>query len=215
MRARTEGSPDRGIKGGFLRLDRVVPYGYNINDMLITISGEPGSGKTTVARLLARQLGLPHVYAGDLYRQEAQRRGLSLEEFNRLCEADHSIDRNLDAEMARRARAGRVVLEGRLAGYIAQQEKLAALKVWLTASEDVRARRVAEREGQDWQQILRVNDARHGADSKRYADIYGWDLRDTQIYDLVLNTDSETPEAMAARLAEAARARFGADGQRP
>jgi cytidylate kinase len=71
--------------------------------MLITISGVPGSGKTTVAKLLAARLALPHVYAGDLYRQEAKRRGLSLEQFNHLCERDHSIDRTLDAQMAERA----------------------------------------------------------------------------------------------------------------
>ena len=98
--------------------------------MLITISGVPGSGKTTVAKLLADRLGLPHVYAGDLYRQEAKKRGLSLEAFNELCEKDHSIDRALDEAMAARARAGNVVLEGRLAGYLAAENHLQALKVW-------------------------------------------------------------------------------------
>ena len=49
--------------------------------MLITISGLPGSGKTTVARLLSRQLGIPHVYAGDMYRKAAEERGMTLEEF--------------------------------------------------------------------------------------------------------------------------------------
>src|SRR4030095_9636279 len=115
--------------------------------MLITISGVPGSGKTTVAKLLAQRLGLPHVYAGDLYRQEARRRGLTLEQFNLLCERDHSIDRQLDAAMAERARQGDVVLEGRLAGYLAADNQLAALKVWLDASDEVRARRGAERAG--------------------------------------------------------------------
>ena len=79
----------------------------DIRGMLITISGVPGSGKTTVAQLLAARLGLPHVYAGDLYRQEAQAARADAGAFNELCERDHSIDRQLDAEMAARARAGR------------------------------------------------------------------------------------------------------------
>ena len=107
--------------------------------MLITISGVPGSGKTTVARQLAGRLGLPHVYAGDLYREEARRRGLSLAEFNELCERDHSVDRALDAAMAERAKQGDVVLEGRLAGYLAADNQLDALKVWLEHGINLRA----------------------------------------------------------------------------
>ena len=40
--------------------------------MLITISGLPGSGKTTVARLVAAELGLEHVYAGNIFRRQAE-----------------------------------------------------------------------------------------------------------------------------------------------
>lgn len=176
--------------------------------MLITISGVPGSGKTTVAKLLAARLGLPHVYAGDLYRQEAKRRGLSLEQFNALCERDHSIDRALDAEMAARARQGGVVLEGRLAGYLAAEDHLDALKVWLDASDEVRARRVAEREGADWRAVLEENRNRHGSDAKRYKTIYGYDLGDTGVYDIVLSTDDRTPEALVQELVSAAQQRF-------
>jgi CMP/dCMP kinase len=183
--------------------------------MLITISGVPGSGKTTVARLLAQRLGLPHVYAGDLYRQEAKRRGLTLEQFNELCERDHSIDRQLDADMAARARAGDVVLEGRLAGYLAAENGLDALKVWLDASDEVRARRVAEREATDWRTVLEVNRARHGSDSKRYKVIYGYDLADTGVYDVVLSTDDRTPAALVEELTARVRARFGGDEGRP
>jgi cytidylate kinase len=173
---------------------------------LITISGVPGSGKTTVARLLSQRLRLPHVYAGDLYRREADERALSLEEFNHLSERDHSIDRALDAKMAEYARRGGVVLEGRLAGFIAVQEGVAALKVWLTASDEVCARRVAQREGRDSHDVVRQNRARQRSDAKRYKEIYGFDLNDTSIYDVILHSDNETPEGLAeqilARVAE-------------
>ena len=182
--------------------------------MLITISGTPGSGKTTVAKLLSTRLGLPHVYAGDLYRRAAVERGVSLAEFNSLSEQDHSIDRALDARMAEYARAGNAVLEGRLAAFIARQERVDALKVFLTASDDVRARRVGQREGSDWEKVLEQNRVRQASDAGRYRDIYGFDLGDTSIYDLILDTDHATPDELAARVLAAVRARYGAGAVR-
>jgi len=177
--------------------------------MLITISGTPGSGKTTVGRLLAARLQLPHVYAGDLYRKAAEARGLSLDAFNRLAEQDHRIDRELDARMAEYVRRGDVILEGRLAAFLAVDAKVDAFKIWLTASDDVRAQRVSQREGGDQREQLRVNDERHRSDSKRYREIYGYDLEDLSIYDLVLYSDDQTPVALADAIAAQACAHFG------
>ena len=177
--------------------------------MLITISGLPGSGKTTVARLLSNRLHIPHVYAGDIFRQEANARGLTLAEFNALAERDHSIDRTLDDKMAEAARRGGVILEGRLAGFVALQEAVDALKVWLTASDAVRAQRVSQREGHVSATVLQQNMARQRSDAKRYREIYGFDLNDVTLYDLVLNTDHQGPEELAAQILTRAKERFG------
>jgi cytidylate kinase len=177
--------------------------------MLITISGTPGSGKTTVARLLSQRLNVPHVYAGDLYRKAADDRGVTLAQFNALCEHDHSIDRSLDATMAAYARQGDVILEGRLAGFIALQEHVDALKVYLTASDEVRARRVAQREGRDWRAVLELNQVRQASDARRYRAIYGYDLNDTSLYDLTLASDNQGPEALADQVLAHVVRRFG------
>jgi len=111
-------------------------------------------------------------------------------------------------EMAKVAKRGNAVLEGRLAAFLAVQEKADALKVWLTASDDVRAQRVSEREGGDKLALLHANDARQRSDAKRYREIYGFDLDDTSIYDLKLESDDQSPEALAERILQAAKQRF-------
>jgi len=101
------------------------------------------------------------------------------------------------------------VLEGRLAAFIALQEAVDALKVWLTASEKVRAQRVSQRENTDSIKVLRQNEERQRSDAKRYREIYGFDLNDTSIYDLVLDSDQADPEALADKILGCAADRFG------
>ena len=173
--------------------------------MLITISGLPGSGKTTVARMVADALHLEHVYAGDIFRRQAEAEGLSLEEYARRAETDHSIDRRLDEQMRSRAKSGNVVLEGRLAAFMADEAGVPALRIFLDAPEEVRAMRIADREGGDAAQRLRQTQAREASDARRYREIYGFDYHDPARYDVVLHTGGLSPEEVAAAIVRRAR----------
>ena len=173
--------------------------------MLITISGLPGSGKTTVAQLVARTLDLEHVYAGDIFRKQAEAQGLTLEEYQRRAETDHSIDRALDDQMRSRAKRGNAVLEGRLAAFMAEAAGVKALRVFLDASEAVRAERIAGREGGGKGERLREIQAREASDARRYREIYGVDYHDPTHYDLVLHSDGRSPADLAAEIVEHAR----------
>ena len=46
--------------------------------IVVAVSGDPGSGKSTVCERLAPDFGLTRVYAGGLFRTFAAERGLSL-----------------------------------------------------------------------------------------------------------------------------------------
>ena len=173
--------------------------------MLITISGLPGSGKTTVARLVAGALGLEHVYAGDLFRRQAEAHGLSLEEYARRAETDHAIDQELDRQMRERAACGNAVLEGRLAAFMAEEAGVPALRVFLYAPEEVRASRIVGREGGDAGRRLREIQAREASDARRYREIYGVDYHDRERYDLVLETAGRSPDDLAREIVARAR----------
>lgn len=176
--------------------------------MLITISGLPGSGKTTVARLVAQALALEHVYAGNIFREQARARGLSLEDYLRRAESDPAIDQELDRRMRERAAAGRAVLEGRLAAFAADEAGVPALKVFLDASEAVRAERIRAREGGATADRLRDIQAREASDRRRYRALYGVDYHDHDRYDLVLDTGQRTPADIAEAIVREARRRF-------
>lgn len=158
-----------------------------------------------MARLVSDRLGLRHVYAGDIFRKEAERRGLSLEAFSRLAEEDHEIDRALDRAMLDVAREGNVVLEGRLAGFMAERDGLDAFKVRLEAHEMVRAERIAKREGAPLEDVREQMRVREESDARRYRAIYGFDYYDRTLYNLVAETDDMTPEETAVLITAHAR----------
>jgi cytidylate kinase len=160
----------------------------------ITISGTPGSGKSTVADLLHERLNLPYVYSGMIFRETAQKHGMSLEEFSRYCENHSDIDRELDDRQVELLQQGNLILEGRLAGWLAYRHHLPAFKIMLEADSTLRAQRIVNREQGDVEERKREMLQREQSEKKRYETYYGIDLSDTTIYDLVIDTSDKTPE---------------------
>ena len=85
--------------------------------MIITISGKAGSGKSTVAKQLAKKLNLKHYSIGDIMRQIAKERNLSLNELSKLAEKDKSIDTELDKKQLELRNKKDFIIDGRLTAY--------------------------------------------------------------------------------------------------
>lgn len=154
--------------------------------LVIALSGKHGVGKSTYASILSKKLGLRHVSAGVLFREIAKEMGVSLVELSRIAAEDFEIDRRIDERTKEEASKGCVVLEGRLVGWMARE--YADLNIYLSAPDEVRFRRVAERDGLSYEEARRQTLNRERLERERYLKYYGIDVDDLSIYDIVLNT---------------------------
>ncbi|GAB7090804.1 AAA family ATPase [Halorubrum luteum] len=161
--------------------------------MLITVSGPPGSGKSTNAAGLAEALDLEHVSGGDIFREMAAEHDMTPVEFNEHAEQDDSIDRDLDRRLYEIAstRDG-LVLESRLAGWLAGDH--ADLRFWFDAPVDIRSERIADREGKPVERALEETQRREASEKKRYMEYYAIDIDDLSIYDAAYNTARWGPD---------------------
>jgi predicted cytidylate kinase len=160
----------------------------------ITISGLPGTGKTTVAKLLEKRLGLRYVYSGEIFREMAKKYKMSLEAFGKYCETHQEIDEKLDQYQLDILRKGNVIVEGRISGWLAYQNHIPAMKVLLVANINVRAGRIVKREQGDVEKRKKEILNREKSEATRYKKYYGIDVRDTSIYDVIVDASEKTPE---------------------
>lgn len=163
---------------------------------LVAVAGLPGTGTTTLCRLLSPVLHLPHVYAGQVFRAMAKEKGMDLVQFGEYAETHPEVDRELDRRMIDVAKAGGVILEGRMVAWqLKEAAATHALKVLLEAPEHTRAARVANREGvHDIEAVLKENRHREASEAKRYREFYGFDPNDPRHYDLLIDTHDKGPE---------------------
>lgn len=175
--------------------------------VIVTVGGLPGAGKTTVAKKVAEELGIKHVNIGEIFRGLAEARAMTLEEFGVFAQKNPDVDKSIDAKTIELAKAGGVLLEGRLTGPMLKRNGVQAFQVWLDAPLKVRAERVAKRDGLSFASAVAATQAREKVEWDRYFDIYGIDLRDTSGYDLVIDTSEKTPEAISKEIVAAVKKR--------
>ena len=174
--------------------------------MRISISGPPGSGKTTICVLVAKKLDCEYVLVGQIFRQLASERKVDLETFGRLAEEDETIDKELDKRMLAIAEANdHIILEGRLTGAILKWNKVPVFAVYMDADEQVRAQRIAQREGVPVEGVLRHLRIRQRSERKRYLAFYGIDPADRSLYDLWMDSSEASAEKIADIIVEKAR----------
>ena len=158
--------------------------------MKITISGPPGSGTTTVAKKLSEKLGIPLISAGEVFRQLAMEKGMTLEEFSKLAETDPKIDNLVDQrqrELSNQYDSG--IFEGRLSGWMIDAD----LKVWIYCRPEVRYERIAKRENKPIEVVRAETKLREESERSRYLKIYGIDIDDLSIYHLAVNSEKFNP----------------------
>ena len=156
------------------------------NMVTITISGTPGSGKSTIAQLLEEKLGIKCIYSGMIFRETAKKYNMTLEEFGKYCEQNSDVDKELDDKQLEILRKGDIILEGRLAGWIAYKNNILAFKIAIDTDLETRAKRIVNREKGSIEQRKKEILERERSEALRYKKYYNIDLNDASIYDIVI-----------------------------
>jgi CMP/dCMP kinase len=169
--------------------------------MIISFAGAMGSGKSTIAKMLAAELGWPRYYIGGIRREIAKQRGLTLAEFNKLGETDPTTDSEVDEYQKRLGKTqDNFIIEGRTSWYFIPQ----SLKIYLDVTEEEGAHRIfaelQSNNNRNEDSIKTYNDAldsirqRKKSDTERYKKYYQIDAYDKKNYDFVVDTTNLTIE---------------------
>ena len=178
--------------------------------MIISFSGDAGSGKSTIAKKTAQALGYPRYYMGQIFRDLAKKRGLTLVEYLKLGEKDPNIDKEVDAYLVRLSQEkNNFVIESRTAWHFIPH----SLKIYLKVTEEEGARRIfnhlqkensrnEDRNIRSVEDVLISNRRRRETDDKRYWQYYRINIHDPKQYDLVLDTTQLNIEEVFTKVME-------------
>jgi CMP/dCMP kinase len=172
---------------------------------IITISGKPGSGKSSTADRVAELLGYTRHSSGDMVRRVLAREGMSLEEYNRRANDEHDLDDKVDEELRSLRSAKDVVIDSRLGFYWIPE----SFKVYLDLDLEVATARIfkdavnnkkrssAGEGGSSLPDVARQVKGRMNDEQSRFRQLYGIDPYSTRHFDLVIDTSRHDPQSVA------------------
>jgi len=166
--------------------------------VVICIGGMAGSGKSTVTRRLAEKYKLKYLSGGDALKALAVEEGYkflgpgwweSSEGMRFLAEREknHRFDEAVDRKLLQMARKGNVILDSWTMPWLFE----GAFKVWLEASPEKRAERLAGRDGLTFEEALNVLRRKEKQTKTIYGELYGFNLgEDLAPFDFILDTNN-------------------------
>lgn len=175
--------------------------------MLVLISGTPGSGKSVLTERLSEKFGLKKIFAGSIMRQIKEEE-INIEKAEKgqgYWESESGIklsnerlknnyyDKELDRRLLELAeKEERAIFDSRMMAWLFKGK---AFRIWVDASEETRAERIAKRDSLSVKEVRNAMKNRLEADAKIYQKLYQVDiLKDRQPFDLVLKTDNLNEE---------------------
>lgn len=185
--------------------------------MHITLTGNLGSGKSTLSKILETEYGYEIFSTGKVIRKIAEEHGLSVLEMNELMNQDPKYDHEIDDTTARISRENpdkSILFDSRLAWHFVDK----SFKVFLSVSLDVAANRVMEDASRgEVEHYASLEDARANLKKRaetediRYKDLYNIEYFDYSNYNLVLDSTDCAPDILAKILKDEAEAYEKAD----
>ena len=169
--------------------------------MHITLTGNLGSGKSTISKIMAEKYGFEIYSTGKVIREFAAEKGISVLEMNQLMQKDNSYDHLIDDRTRQISieRKDDLFFDSRLAWHFAVD----TFKVFLCVDIDEAARRVFNDDRGDTEKYKTQEDAkaqlieRAHTEDQRYKDIYGIDYFKISNYNLILDSTFSKPELLA------------------
>ena len=167
---------------------------------IITLTGDLGSGKSTVSAILCKKLNYSYIYTGKIQRQIAQTYKMTTLELNKYAETHPEIDEQIDATFKSLNDSTDLIVDSRLAWFFIPH----SFKVFLKTDLTVAAKRIFEDKNRENEKKYNsINDAiddiiaRKTSENKRYLDLYAADCSDLSNFNLVVDTSDITPEKTA------------------
>lgn len=166
--------------------------------LIITIGGSPGSGKSTLGRMLAAHLGVPFFSMGELRRKYALEHHMTINELNVKAEKDPFSDKLVDEYQQTLAEKHEsFVIDSRLGFHFIPR----SVKLFIHIKREIAAARIfaLRRDSEHWKSVeegVRTLGEREASDKLRYKHLYKVDPSDLSQYDLVLDSSNTTPEEL-------------------